>query len=130
MNKEEKKLQVFIKEDYSDVKNLLTGLSQLFEIRSLDDDKQNSELTLNQICNMDILIIAVKGDYLNQVNEIEKMKSYNPGLKTILYTSEKNWKYRSYYISKGIDFFLIKETESNLLQQILKQIYSRKTRTS
>ena len=128
MNKEANKMQVYIKEDYIQIKNMLNELASLIEIKELNTDEKSGSLLMEKVGEIDIIIIDIDTDSIKQINEIKKLKDYNPEMKTILYTGEKNRKYRSYFLNRGIDFFVFKETESKLLQSILTQIHLRKTR--
>lgn len=76
----------------------------------------------------DAYIFDLSDDYKYNLKHLEKLKKYNPDLKTIVFTSEANRKYRSMMLFKDVDMFLFRETDFDLLQNIIKRIHLRKTK--
>lgn len=124
------KLQLLIKNDVNQFISLEKELSGLIEINRISKDKKSNNISFDQVQETDIIIFDISDEFSFKWSEVYNLKQLNPDLKAILYTSLKNRRYRSYFLSKGVDFFVFKETESALLNNIIKRIHLRKTRST
>jgi DNA-binding NarL/FixJ family response regulator len=77
----------------------------------------------------DIYLFDIDGNVRGEISFLNKLKRYNPGMSTIIVTSEKNRKYRSQLAIDIVDHFIFRESDMDLLNQVISRINHRITRT-
>lgn len=77
----------------------------------------------------DVYLFDIDGSIREEINFLKRLKKYNPDMKSILLTSEKNRRFRSQLAINVVDHVIFRETDMDLLHQVLNRINLRLTRT-
>ena len=128
MKESKSKIKIMVYDDYNQLKSLIEDFSDSIDIERIEDKEQLNISSHTGLKEIDVIVFDFADKYSFNWREADKMKEANPGLKTIMFTSMKNRKYRRHYLSRGVDYFMFKETEGPLFKTIVKQIHSSKTR--
>lgn len=112
-----------------DWSSAFSGFDLPIEIYDLYKSSKEKIISALKICH-DILIFDVDHNYKESLKIRDRLIKINPALKTIIFTSEINRKYRSFIAFKDIDLFLFSEYDFDLLMTVVRRIYIRKTRAA
>lgn len=122
MNSLIKFMKVLLNEDYTDWDNLLKDFNPALETTNISNRTSNINFERQPSKHSyDIFIFDLDCGGKKNLDYIKVLKKNNPDLKTIVYTSYKNRRYRSQLLYKHVEFFLFKETESEILTTVLRQ---------
>jgi DNA-binding NtrC family response regulator len=77
----------------------------------------------------DVYLFDIDEKLRDEINFLKTIKKYNPSMKTILVTSEKNRRVRGQIAIDLVDHVIFRETDLDLLHQVLNFINLRLTRT-
>ncbi len=128
MQEDKSKIKILVYDDYNKLKSLIQDFSDSVDIENVEDKANLNDSFSSEVQKVDVVVFDSADNFSFDWQDAAKIKEVNPGAKTIMFTSMKNRKFRRHYLSRGVDYFMFKETEGSLLKSIVKQIHTSKTR--
>lgn len=123
-------MKILLDEKSFQCKRLINDLKLCIEYEAYSFGNKETGINSFQLHDADVLIVDAHEEKNDQAGKILEIKKIKPDIKTIMLTSEINRKYRGFFLSRGVDFFIFKESEIMLFKNIINQIYLRKTKVS
>ncbi len=77
----------------------------------------------------DVYLFDITNGIREEIAFLNYLKKYCPEIKSIIVTSSKNRRYRSQLAIKVVDHFIFRETDMQLLSQVINGINIRLTKT-
>lgn len=124
-------MKMLIKENSINWNHVLSEHSP--KVEYVDISNKFKELANREKLNQeffDVFVFDSSNNYKSELDLLNRLKVHNPDIKSVVLTSEHNRKYRSQLVSMGVDHFLFRESDMNLLEFVLKQLNLRLTKTS
>ena len=123
-------MKILLDEKSFQCKRLINDLKLCIEYEAYSFGNKETGINSSQLYDADVLIVDAHEEKNDQAGKILEIKKIKPDIKTVMLTSEINRKYRGFFLSRGVDFFVFKESEIMLFKNIINQIYLRKTKVS